>query len=133
MPVLHLTQTPLYAGLLALIYLALSLRVIARRRAMMVALGDGADEVLRRRIRVHANFGEYAFPVLLLMLVAELQGAPALLLHGLGLALIIGRCSHAYGVAQTPEPLIFRMIGMSLTFAALGIGAVTILVLAVAA
>lgn len=70
-------------------------------------------------------------PVLILILLCELQGAPVLLVHALGLTLTLGRVLHAYGVSQAKEPLIFRMIGMIMTFAALVVSAITGIVLTV--
>ena len=49
--------TALYAGLLAVLLLALSARVIRFRRAARVEIGDGADRELLRRIRVSPNVG----------------------------------------------------------------------------
>ena len=63
-----LTLTPIYAGILTLIYIALSIRVIAGRRAAKARIGDGGDILLQRRLRVHANFAEYIPLALLLML-----------------------------------------------------------------
>jgi hypothetical protein len=53
-----LPVTSLYAGALGLAYLALTARVIVRRRARRVAFGDGGDAELARRVRTHANFAE---------------------------------------------------------------------------
>ena len=115
--------TPIYAGLLALLLVFLSVRVIRARRAARIALGDGGDRALLRRMRVQANFAEYAPLVLVLMAMAELQGAIPVLIHAIGLLLIIGRLCHAYGVSQEPETFRFRVGGMALTFAALVSGA----------
>ena len=115
--------TPIFAGVLALLYLALSVRVIKSRHAEQIALGDKGNRALQRRIRVHSNFAEYTPYALLLMLILELQGAWAWLTVGLGLFLLIGRCLHAYGVSQDPEPFKFRITGMALTFGVLGTAA----------
>lgn len=128
---LILSATPIYAGVLGLIYIYLSFRVVGRRKSLQLALGDGGDTELLRRQRVHGNFAEYVPLVLILILMCELQGAPVLLVHALGLAFTTGRISHAYGVSQPKEQLIFRMTGMILTFATLAISAVTGIVLAV--
>jgi uncharacterized membrane protein YecN with MAPEG domain len=58
--------TPLYAGLLALLYLVLSYRIVVLRRNK-VSLGDGGNPILQRRIRAHGNFSEYV-PMILIML-----------------------------------------------------------------
>jgi uncharacterized membrane protein YecN with MAPEG domain len=46
----------------------------------------------------------------------EGRGASALLLNILGLALLLGRLCHAYGVSQVQENLRFRVSGMVMTF-----------------
>ncbi|WP_420412110.1 MAPEG family protein [Roseibium sp.] len=115
--------TPIFAGLLALLYLALSVRVINSRHAEQIALGDKGNRALQRRIRVHSNFAEYTPFALLLILILELQGAWTWLTAGLGLFLLIGRCLHAYGVSQDPEPLKFRTTGTAITFGVLGTAA----------
>jgi uncharacterized membrane protein YecN with MAPEG domain len=107
---------PVYAALLAVLFVALSLRVIGARRSGKVAIGVGGDPGLERRMRVHANFSEYAPFALLLLALAELRGAPALLLHALCLALLIGRAAHAWGVSNPSEDFRFRVFGMAATF-----------------
>ncbi len=49
----------------------------------------------------------------------------------LGLALAVGRCSHAYGVSQPKEVLHFRKVGVVLTFDVLLVASLWNLVLAV--
>ena len=44
--------TALYAGLLAPLFILLSMRVIRRRRGAKVAVGDGGDMALLRRIEI---------------------------------------------------------------------------------
>ena len=117
--------TPIYAGLATFILIVLSFRVIAGRRSAGVALGDGGDRALLRRQRAHGNFAEYVPLALLLMALAELQGAPAWTLQLIGVALLAGRLVHAYAVTREPEPIKLRVLGMSLTFLALVTGAVT--------
>ncbi len=123
--------TTLYAVPLAALYIYLSFRVIAHRRAAQVEIGDGADRELLRRMRVHANCAEYLPVALVMMGLAESVGAPALVLHGIGAALLTGRLLHAYALSQTPHILPLRVLGMVLTFTAIGIGAATGLLYAV--
>ena len=122
-----MTVTPLYAGLLGLLFLILSLRVIGRRRAAGVALGDGGDRMLLRRQRAQANFAEYVPLVLVLMTLAELRSVSSLVLHGIGVCLLAGRLLHAYGLSSEPERMAYRMVGMALTFSALGFSAAAVL------
>lgn len=50
--------TSLYSGALGVGFLALTARVIVRRRGRRIAFGDGGDAELTRRVRAHANFAE---------------------------------------------------------------------------
>lgn len=107
--------TILYAALLTLLYLALTFRTILLRRALRVSLGDGESPALRRAIRAHANFAEYAPLALILLYMSEQTGMGTLAVHATGLALVAGRLLHALGVSRLREPLILRMAGMVLT------------------
>jgi uncharacterized membrane protein YecN with MAPEG domain len=118
---------PVYAALLAFVFLWLSVRVIRVRGAERVAVGAGASKSLERAMRVHANFAEYAPLALVLLLMAEMRDAPAALVHGLCLALLLGRGLHAFGMSQEKEDFRLRVGGMSLTFAALAGAALTLL------
>ena len=115
--------TALYAGLLAPLFVLLSIRVIAVRRSGLVAVGDGGNRLLLRRMRVHANFAEYVPFALVLMGVAEATAAPAWLIHAMGLTLLAGRIVHAIGMSREPERFQFRATGMALTFTVLLVGA----------
>ena len=108
--------TPLYAAILGLVFVALSLQTIRLRRRHRVALGDGNQAPLRRAMRVHANFAEYVPLALLLMFFVERCGGSALRIHALGIALLAGRLLHAWGVSQVRENFRYRTIGMVLTF-----------------
>ncbi|HRD75372.1 MAG TPA: MAPEG family protein [Hyphomicrobiaceae bacterium] len=111
--------TAFYASILAALFVILALRVIAVRRSARVALGDGGDRLLLRRIRVHANFAEYAPMGLVLIGLAESVKTSSVILHFIGATLVLGRLLHAYGVSQSTEPLPVRVSGMMATFAAL--------------
>ncbi|SFD45220.1 hypothetical protein SAMN04488523_10117 [Sulfitobacter brevis] len=123
---MSLTVTPIYAALLVALFLYLTFRVIAYRRANTLSLGDYGDKNLLKRMRAQANFIEVTPLALILLLISELQGAPALALHILGLLLLAGRLLHALGFAATPQKIFLRQLGMllnmvMLVFAALGI------------
>jgi uncharacterized protein len=106
---------PLYAGLLAILFFVLSARTGNLRRRLKIAVGDAGNIMLLRAVRVHANFAEYVPICLLLVLMVEMQGASSWVVHTLGASLLIGRISHAYGVSQVRENLMFRVVGMALT------------------
>ncbi len=117
-----LTITPLYAGLLGLWYLVLSAHVVRGRRGQQISLGDGGDAAMTRRIRGHANFGEYVPLILLMLAMLELGGGTARwLLHALGVALLIARLAHGVALSFTERWMLGRFIGAALTFTVLGI------------
>lgn len=115
--------TAFYAAILAALFIALSARVIARRRSQRVEIGDGEDRELLRRMRVHANCAEYLPIALITLGLAESLDAPALALHAIGLTLTVGRFLHAYALSQNPHIMRFRVLGMVLTFAAIAAAA----------
>lgn len=123
--------TALYAGLLGLLFVVLSIRVIAVRREARVALGDGGHAALQRRMRVHGNFAEYAPLGLILLGLAESLRTDVRLLHVIGVVLLAGRLAHAIGVSQARERFAIRVAGMMGTFAAIIIAAAACLIGAV--
>src|SRR3954452_8780420 len=91
---------PPYAAVLALIFVLLSIYVIRGRGRYQITIGSGAAPDLERRIRVHANFAEYVPFTLLLLVIAELRGAPPGWLQIMCLCLLVGRVLHALGVSR---------------------------------
>ena len=111
---------PVYAAALTLLFVFLSLRVIALRRADRVSLGDAGNPALLARIRAQGNCAEYVPLGLVLLLLAELSGASAPLLHLAGLLLLAGRIGHAWALSgKGPGRFAARTAGMLMTFAAL--------------
>jgi len=121
--------TALYAALLALIFIVLSVAVVRQRRRFQVALGDGGHAPLQRAIRAHANFAEYVPLALLVLFLAEYSGLQPTLVHLLGIILLCARISHAFGVSRAPEQLKFRAVGILLTFIVLLLSALAVLVI----
>jgi hypothetical protein len=125
-----LSITPIYAAILAIVYIALSVWVINTRRGEKISYGDSGNGTMLKAIRTHSNFAEYApFGVLLIAMV-ELQGASGLLVNLLGLCLLAGRVLHAYGFGKTPQIVILRQLGMGLTFTSILVAAISNLILA---
>ena len=120
--------TAFYAGLLAPLFVVLSIRVIGVRRREKIALGDGGNASLMRSMRVHANFAEYVPLALLLLLLAESVRTPGWLLHSLGVALVAARYVHAYGVSRSHENFKLRVFGMATTFSVLLIASLACLI-----
>jgi hypothetical protein len=107
---------PIYAALLGIVFVLLSVRTLRLRRRLQVAVGDGGNALMLRGMRVHGNFAEYVPLGLLLVAGAEVLSAPAVLVHGLGIVLLVGRLVHAFGVSQEVEVYAYRVSGMALTF-----------------
>ena len=118
---------PLYAALLGLFYIALSVRTISLRRKNRRSLGDGGDPALNRAIRVHGNFAEYVPLALVLLFLLESQNYSRVLVHVFASLLLVGRLIHAYGVSQLKEKLIFRMVGTLMTFFSIGLTSLVLL------
>ena len=119
---------PAYAALFALFFVVLSVRTLRLRHQLRIAVGDKGDERMLRAMRVHSNFAEYVPITLLLLLMVEMQGGSATMIHGYCIALLAGRMAHAYGVSQVKENFRFRVFGMALTLAILVSSAITLLV-----
>ncbi|RZU37106.1 hypothetical protein EV700_2975 [Fluviicoccus keumensis] len=109
-----MTIVPLYAGLLALWFLALSFRVVQMRH--VVSLGDGGNPELLRRIRGHGNFTEYVPFILLMLGFLEASHYPAWLLHALGATLVVARLLHGYALSFSLQFKFGRYWGTVLTF-----------------
>ncbi len=90
--------TAFYAAILALIYAALSLWVIAGRGQFGVLHGDGGQDRMTRRIRSHANFAEYVPLILLLVAFLEAGGASRATVRALLLILVVARLMHPVGM-----------------------------------
>ncbi|NWG23135.1 MAG: MAPEG family protein [Pseudorhodoplanes sp.] len=122
-----LVIVPLYASLLAVMLIVLSVRVIRLRRAAGVPIGHGGQHALERSMRVQANFAEYVPIALILLSFVEMQDWPWPAIHALCIVLLAGRLTHAFGLAREPEDFRYRVTGMAMTFAVLGISAAMIL------
>ncbi len=120
--------TPTYAALLALVFFWLSVHTIGQRRRLRVALGDGEKPELMRAMRAHANFSEYVPLALVLVWMTETLAYQAWVIHLLGVVLLVGRLSHAYGITRTNEDFRFRVFGMAMTFSVL-LGAACLLLI----
>ena len=124
--------TPIYAAILALIYVMLSFRALRLRHRFKVGIGDGEQPLLARAVRAHANFAEYVPIALLLIYFVEISGIAAIWVHALGAALLLGRFVHAYGISQIKEDYRFRVVGMALTLTTIIAAALILIATAVA-
>jgi len=121
--------TPIYAALLGLMLIGLSINVIKGRRKFGAGLGDADNVEMRRRIRAQANLAEYAPMFIILLGYAEYNHLPYWAVNLLGLAFLAGRVMHAYSVLKaeqydgyklTANP-VWRIRGMICTFNCIGL------------
>lgn len=124
--------TALYAGLFGLLTIYLSVRVINARRSRRVSRGDGGDAIVALRRGLHSNTLEYGLVLIVLLGMSETLGAPALLLHLLGLTFLAGRAFYLAGGRNDREDFRLRVRGMQLTFASLGFASVSAIALSFA-
>jgi uncharacterized membrane protein YecN with MAPEG domain len=111
-----LAITALYAGILALIVVALAINVTVHRAKLKVPLGDGGNPAMLRMMRLHANAVEYLPLALVLMAIYEITGGSHTLLHVAGIVLIVGRILQTWNMWSTPMAGFGRLTGQSSTW-----------------
>jgi uncharacterized membrane protein YecN with MAPEG domain len=133
----NLMTISLYASLLAIMLISLSINVVRARKKNKIALGYSKNNEMQRRVRAQGNFTEYTPLFLILLGLAEFGGLPTYGVHGFGILFLLGRISHAYGILKAEqyggngEPTSgfeYRICGMMCTFISLGLLAVLLLV-----
>jgi uncharacterized protein len=114
-----------YAGVLGLLAVLLANNVLYTRiRAQ--ALPDWQPPAAER---VQANFVENVPMALLLLYLVEVAGAPVTFIHVCGIALVVMRLLHAWGLARYPGANYPRLIGAQGTFVLLSVLAMMALAL----
>lgn len=108
--------TGAFAAVLAIMFVALSFNAGLNRVKSKISYLDGGDSEMARKMRAQQNFIEYVPIALILFALVELGGGSAMLVCGLGAALLVGRILHAW-TFLTVETAIGngRAIGMVLT------------------
>ena len=115
-------NTALYTSLLGMLWLGLTMYVILGRWKYEVSLGDGDEKDLHRRIRAHANFMETVPFAVILLWFGEMYVLTPHIVHSMGIAVVIGRVLHAYGMLfQKRSTNRFRQTGMALTMTMMGV------------
>jgi len=103
----------LYASLLTLLVVWLSLNVIKLRQSKQVSLGDGGEAELQIAIRAQGNATEYIPISLILLILLELNKVHIAFVHAAGVAILTGRIFHARGLLTENSGL--RVLGMQIT------------------
>jgi len=108
--------TALTTSVLGGLYVRLALAVVKIRRREKISIGSSENDALARAIRIHSNFSEYVPISVILLALLEIHQGPKLLLVVLGLAMILGRVFHSFGlVDDSVGSLKKRTLGMQLT------------------
>jgi len=105
--------TVVYAIILALLIVWLSLNVIKIRRHHQILYGDGNNKMLQIARAAQANATEYIPISLILLFALEYNHGSAWLVHGFGVVIVVGRLIHARGLLA--DRLKLRILGMQLT------------------
>ena len=106
----------LYAALLGLLLIALSIRVVLARRQFRVRLGVGTEEGMQQAVRVQANFAEYVPLAVVLLVMAEMTDMPIIAVHAAGIVLVTSRLLHAWGLSHSPGRTFGRFYGTAGTW-----------------
>ena len=104
-----------YAALLTILMFALTHLVIRARGKAKVGLGDGGNTQLLEAMRRQANFVENVPLALLLMAFAEAGGAGAMVLNIAGIALVLARLVHPFGIKSDKPAHPARIAGAVVT------------------
>ena len=122
-----LSITTLYTLPLVALWFPLWIRVSSARTKADCSIGDNGDKALLLTIRHHGNFIEWVPFVLVLMILAEAQGAGSAWLHAAGILLVIGRVAHPFGLKAENVAHPMRYVGNGTNLLAVAILAVALL------
>ncbi|MCP4907146.1 MAG: hypothetical protein GY910_19395 [bacterium] len=115
-----ITITPIYAALLGLILLILSVRIVVVVRAKgELNFGDGGNPEFTAILRGQGNFIEYVPLILILIAFAEAGGTSGTWIHAMGGGLVLGRILHPLGLSAESGANPFRFVGAILTWVVL--------------
>lgn len=120
--------TAVFAAAIGLLLLVLSGQVVKFRLKYRKGMGVNDDREFEAAVRAHANLIEYAPVGLIMLAIAELNGVSSSLIYWTGMALVVGRILHAWGMINGKGgPHKARMAGILLTWASILVAAVLLL------
>lgn len=96
-----LTTSAIYISLSGLLILVLASTSFRPRLSKKIGLGDAGNKDLMVAMRCQANNAEYMPITLLLLAVAEVNGASHILLHIAGVTFVAARAWHAWGFMRS--------------------------------
>lgn len=110
-------MSAIFASVIALLLLVLSIRVVTFRWKYKKGLGVSEDRDFQVAVRAHANLVEYAPIALILLAIGELNGLSTDVVYWAGMALVVGRALHAWGMVSGQGRTHWaRMTGILLTW-----------------
>lgn len=120
--------TGVFAAVLGILLLVLSAQVVKFRLKYKTGMGTAGDRDFEAAVRAHANLVEYAPLGLIMLGIAELNGVASGFIYWTGMALVVGRILHAWGMINGHgEGHKARVIGIVLTWLAILVAAILLL------
>ena len=119
--------TPLFAAILAIIYVWLFFGVIKHRFSKQISLGSADDKSLEKAIRIQGDFYEHVPISLILIWFLEIITYSSSLTFILGCVLILARFAHIISLNDIATKMIFRQIGVLGTFAVILVSSVVLI------
>ncbi|MEX2474634.1 MAPEG family protein [Marinobacter sp.] len=120
--------TAVFAAVTGLLLLVLSFHVVRFRLKYRKGMGVTEDRDFEAAVRAHANLVEYAPLGLIMLGLAELNGVAGNLIYWTGMALVVGRVLHAWGMINgRGGPHKARIAGIVLTWLAILLAALLLL------
>jgi len=109
--------TGVFAAVIGILLLVLSAVVVKYRIKYGKDMGITDDRDFEAAVRAHGNLVEYAPLTLLMLGIAELNGVSSGFIYWIGMAFVVGRILHAWGMFQGQDgPHKARMVGILLTW-----------------
>jgi uncharacterized protein len=103
------------AAILALMQATLMIYAALGRAKYVVGLGDGGQDGLLRRIRMHGNLAENAPIFLILLGLVESAGYRERLVLTIAVAFVLARFAHAFGLSRSAGASKPRTLGATAT------------------
>lgn len=116
---LSLPITSFVAVLLSLLMVGMAIRIGMMRRANKIGAGDGKNKGLAKLIAAHSNAVDNIPLGIILLALAEIQGANASLLATCGIIFVSARGMSAFGLKQHAGHSPGRFYGIILTWLSL--------------
>lgn len=108
--------TALYAALLVAVFVFLTVRIGLARGRTGISMLDGGNEQVLVDMRRHGNFIEHVPLLLILMAIIEVNDGSPVFLHIVGVALVICRIAHPFGLRHDRARTPMRFLGAGGTF-----------------